>query len=168
MKPPFTLTITESQFTELYKHLFPGDGDEHGAVIAAGIAETPSGTRLLAREIFLARDGIDFVPGTRGYRAFTAEFVVDKAGYCADAHLSYLTVHCHGGQDTVELSCDDLASHERGYPALVQMLRGLPVGGLVFAMNVVAGDLWSNDRRALNPQLVRNGAERPGVRRSYV
>jgi hypothetical protein len=41
MKPPFTLTITESQFTELYEHLFPGDGDEHGAVIAAGIAETP-------------------------------------------------------------------------------------------------------------------------------
>jgi tRNA A37 threonylcarbamoyladenosine dehydratase len=147
MKPPFTLTITESQFTELYEHLFPGDGDEHGAVIAAGIAETPSGTRLLAREIFLARDGIDFVPGTRGYRAFTAEFVVDKAGYCADAHLSYLTVHCHGGRDTVELSYDDLASHELGYPALVQMLRGLPVGGLVFAMNVVAGDLWSPSRR---------------------
>lgn len=129
MKKPFTLTISELQFTELHTHLFPGDGDEHGAVIAAGIAETPSGTRLLVRDVFLAQDGVDFVPGTVGYRSFTPEFIVEKAGYCADQKLCYLTVHCHGGRDSVALSRTDLASHERGYPALLDITNGMPVGG---------------------------------------
>lgn len=148
MKNPFTLTISEPHFAELYAHLFPGDGDEHGAVITAGVAETPSGTRLLVRDVFLAEDGTDFVAGTVGYRAFTPEFIVDKAGYCADQRLAYLTVHCHGGRDGVALSPTDLASHERGYPALLDITNGMPVGGLVFAENVVAGDIWTKDGRA--------------------
>jgi hypothetical protein len=36
-----------------------GDGDEHGAVIAAGTARSPRGNRLLARDLFLAKDGVD-------------------------------------------------------------------------------------------------------------
>lgn len=147
MRKPFTLTISEPQFNALYAHLFPGDGDEHGAVITAGIAETASGTRLLARDVFLAEDGKDFVPGTVGYRAFAPEFIVEKAGYCADQGLCYLTVHCHGGRDSVALSPTDLASHERGYPALLEITNGMPVGGLVFAENVVAGDIWTEKGR---------------------
>jgi hypothetical protein len=42
----------------------------------------------------------------------------------------------------VGFSGDDLASHERGYPALLDIVGGLPVGGLVFAQDAVAGDLW--------------------------
>ncbi len=56
MNEPFTITIAEPLFQRLYTHLFPGDGDEHGAVIAAGVAETSRGTRLLARDVFLAQD----------------------------------------------------------------------------------------------------------------
>lgn len=131
---------------ELYAHLFPGDGDEHGAIITAGIAETASGTRLLVRDIFLAEDGKDFVPGTIGYRSFTPEFIVEKIGYCADQGLCYLTVHCHGGRDSVVLSRTDLASHERGYPSLLD-ITGMPVGGLVFAENAIAGDIWTANGR---------------------
>ena len=36
----------------------------------------------------------------------------------------------------------DMASHERGYPALLDIARGMPVGALVFARSAVAGDLW--------------------------
>ena len=36
----------------------------------------------------------------------------------------------------------DMASHERGYPALLDIARGMPVGALVFAPSAVAGDLW--------------------------
>jgi len=33
-------------------------------------------------------------------------------------------------------------SHERGYPALLDILDGAPVGALVFAPDAVAGDIW--------------------------
>jgi len=147
MKAPFSLTIDEILFKRLYSHLFPGDGDEHGAVIAAGIAETERGTRLLAREVFIARDGIEYVPGTRGYRALTAEFVARISGECATENLCYLAVHCHGGQNEVCFSTDDIRSHERGYPALLDITRDSPVGALVFATNAVAGDIWTREGR---------------------
>ena len=119
MKTPISLTLTDRQFQKIQSHLFPGDNDEHGLVVAAGIAETPRGTRLLARDIFIAKDGKDYVPGKHGYRALTAEFVAEKSSFCCDQNLCYLAVHCHGGNDWVAFSTDDLASHERGYPALL-------------------------------------------------
>src|SRR5438477_12177042 len=62
-----TFHIDGLLFDRLNRHLFPGDGDEHGALILAGVVETPRETRFLAREIVLARDGLDFVPGQFGY-----------------------------------------------------------------------------------------------------
>src|SRR4051812_5409850 len=135
MIEPISLTMDDSLYRQLHNHLFPGDADEHGAVIVAGVAESPRGTRLLAREVFPARDGIDYVPGTYGYRALTARFVAERAGYCADQKLAYLAVHCHGLGDAVDFSPTDLASHERGYRALLDITEGGPVGGLVFASN---------------------------------
>ena len=136
------LHVPSDLMVRLQGHLFPGDGDEHGAVIAAGMAESPRGTRLLAREVVLARDGIDYVPGKRGYRMLTASFVTENILRCASDRLVYLAVHCHGGGDEVGFSGDDFASHERGYPALLDLADGLPVGGLVFARNALAGDIW--------------------------
>jgi hypothetical protein len=79
----------------------------------------------------------------------TANFVRDKALYCRDEGLAYLAIHNHGGRDSVGFSGDDLRSHERGYPALRDITRGQIVGGLVFAENAVAGDLWlKNGQRA--------------------
>jgi molybdopterin/thiamine biosynthesis adenylyltransferase len=143
MKTPLSLTIDEPLFQRLYNHLFPGDGDEHGAVIAAGIVEGARGTRLLARDLFLARDGIDYVASARAYRALTADFVAQQADYCFREHLCYLAIHCHGGSDSVSFSPEDNASHERGYPALLDITRGGPVGALVLASNAAAGDIWT-------------------------
>jgi hypothetical protein len=145
MSEAWTLVMDEQLFNELTSHLFPGDDDEHGAVIAAGVATSGRGTRLLAREIMLARDGIDFVPGKRGYRRLTPEFVRDAIRHCDDEGLTYLVVHNHGGSDRVEFSPTDNASHERGYPALLD-LSGQPVGALVLAQNSLAGDIWTEDR----------------------
>ncbi|HEY3546478.1 MAG TPA: ThiF family adenylyltransferase [Propionicimonas sp.] len=130
----------------LWAHLFPGDDDEHGAVVLAGVTKTPDGPRLLARELILAVDGIDYVPGTRGYRALTSDFVQRAALAARDRHLAYLAVHCHGGTNHVDFSEVDLASHERGYPAL-RDITGQPVGALVVARHAVAGDLWLPDGR---------------------
>jgi tRNA A37 threonylcarbamoyladenosine dehydratase len=147
MKLPITVRMDAPLFGDLFRHLFPGDGDEHGAVIAAGMVETDRGTRLLARQLFVAQDGVDYVPGQRGYRALTAKFVAEVSDYCARENLCYLAVHNHGGKDAVEFSADDIASHERGYPALLDITRGGPVGALVFAPNAVAGDIWTSRGR---------------------
>jgi ThiF family len=126
----------------LHAHLFPGDGDEHAAVIGACIARTSAGRMLLARDLALAKDGSDYVPGQRGYRMLTGPFVTEQVLRCRSADLIYLAVHNHAGRDSVEFSEDDLASQRRGYPALLDIMSGSPVGALVFAANAMAGRLW--------------------------
>ncbi len=142
MTTPWTLLVPSNLMDQLHQHLFPGDGDEHGAVLVAGMVETARGTRLLARDLVVARDGVDYVPGRRGYRMLTARFVTENIMHCASERLVYLAIHCHGGSNAVGFSPDDLASHERGYPALLDIADGIPVGALVFAENAVAGDIW--------------------------
>jgi|HubBroStandDraft_4_1064222.scaffolds.fasta_scaffold00333_21 hypothetical protein len=136
--------MTRRQFDRLIEHLFPGDGDEHGAVLSVGVARSARSNRLLVRELYLARDGQDYVPGRHGYRMLRAEFVRDCALACADEDLGYLAVHNHGGDTSVTFSSIDLMSHERGYPALLQLI-GAPVGALVFARRAIAGDIWLTD-----------------------
>jgi hypothetical protein len=142
MTATWSLQVPAELMDRLTGHLFPGDDDEHGAMLAAGMVRTPRGVRLLARHLVLARDGIDYVPGRRGYRMLTASFVTDNILRCAAEGLVYLAVHCHGGTTSVGFSGDDMASHERGYPALLDLADGPPVGGLVFAEDAVAGDVW--------------------------
>ena len=71
-----------------------------------------------------------------------AEFIQSRALRARDMRLAYLAIHNHGGTNHVSFSADDMASHERGYPALLDIVRGMPVGALVFAKSAVAGDLW--------------------------
>jgi hypothetical protein len=149
---PWTLRLAPGMMGLLEQHLFPGGNDEHGAVIGASVVQTARGVRLLGRRLFLARDGIDYVPGQRGYRMLTADFVLDCALACETEGLAYLAIHCHGGQNQVAFSGTDMSSHERGYPALLDLLGEPPVGGLVFARNAVAGDIWLPDRSRLEPQ----------------
>ena len=139
---PWRLVLPQQLYTHLQRHLFPGDGDEHGAVIRAGLAETARGVHLLARDLHLATDGVDYIPGKRGYRMLKAGFIADRVAACGDEGLIYLAIHNHGGRDQVQFSSDDLRSHERGYPALLDIAKGMPVGGLVFAENAIAGDIW--------------------------
>lgn len=136
------LVLPEEIADQLFEHLFPGDGDEHGAVIAAGWTASQRGVRLLARELFLARDGIDYVQGDRSHRKLTAAFVADKILRCSDEGLVYLAVHNHLGGRSVSFSGTDLASHERGYPALLEINAPNPVGAVVFTREAAAGDVW--------------------------
>ena len=67
---PYSFRIGEPLFKRLMAHLFHGDNDEHGAVITAGVSRSPRRIDLLAREVILAEDGVDYVPGRTGYRAY--------------------------------------------------------------------------------------------------
>jgi ThiF family protein len=142
LRAPWRLVLPQSIYSNLHAHLFPGDNDEHGAIITAGIAVSDRGVRLLARELHLAVDGIDYVPGKRGYRMLKADFIAAKIDQCREQGLAYLAIHNHGGRDHVGFSPDDFRSHERGYPALLDIAQGQPVGALVFAENAIAGDIW--------------------------
>jgi hypothetical protein len=131
----------------LYSHLFPGDGDEHGAILLCGVQQSSKRLRLLVREVILAEEGHDFILSQRGYKELTAQFVAKWARYCANHGLAYIAVHNHFEGDSVSFSRNDLDSHERGYPALLQLTKGGPVGAFVFATRAVAGDIWTEEGR---------------------
>lgn len=164
MNKPWRIILPEALYLKLRNHLFPGDGDEHGAIILASLAEAREEVRLLARDLHLARDGQDYVPGKRGYRMLRAEFITSQVLKARDEHLVYLAVHNHSGFGRVAFSGDDLRSHERGYPSLVQVTRGIPVGALVFAEDAVAGDLWLSYRRRVSLR----GAIIVGTKRQFL
>ena len=135
----------------IMEHLFPGDGDEHGAILRAGIVRSGSSLRLLVRNVEPAQFGTDYVSGRYGYRALTPTFIHRQILHCRDSGLAYLAVHNHGSDQRVAFSTVDLESHERGYPALLDIGRGVPVGALVYGRRSVAADVWLPDgtRRAL-------------------
>lgn len=161
MNPPangMSLTVPAPLWEQVHAHLFPGDGDEHGAIILAGLADGPRGPRLLAREVMLAIDGVDYVPGQTGYRALADDFVNRAIDRAEQAGLAYIAVHCHGGDSSVAFSLIDLESHERCYPAIVQMTER-PVGGLVLASRAAAGEVFlpGGPRTALAEVVVPGG-----------
>lgn len=143
----WSMRITGEHWAALQTHLFPGDHREHAAVLRCGLADTPSGMRLLVRDVVLARDGVDFIQRADGTHSLVASFVLDNVLRCAVDHSIYVAVHCHGGTDEVGFSGTDFASHENGYPAILHRTKAAAVGALVFAENAVAGDLWLADGR---------------------
>lgn len=142
--PPVRMRFRGLEWQTLHDHLFPGDRDEHGAALLCGIVDIDGTTHLLVREVILAVDGVDYVPGTRGYRHLTGAFVTRAVRRAKDAGLVYLAVHNHRGINSVAFSRDDMSSHERGYPTLLSV-SGAPVGGLVLARHALAGDVWLTD-----------------------
>ncbi len=157
------ILVTAELHQRIMEHLFPGDRDEHGAILRAGIARTGSSLRLLVRHVQPAEFGRDYVPGRYGYRALSPSFIHREILRCRDSGLAYLAVHNHGSDRHVEFSGIDLESHERGYPALLDIGRGVPVGALVYGQRSVAADIWLPDgsRRTLaNYRVVGRGITR--------
>ena len=135
------ILVTASLHQQIMDHLFPGDHDEHGAILRAGIVRNGSSLRLLAQHVQPAEFGTDYVVGRYGYRALTPTFIHREILQCRDAGLAYLAVHNHGSDWHVDFSRVDLESHERGYPALLDIGRGVPVGALVYGQRSVAADI---------------------------
>src|SRR5258708_32904520 len=80
------------------------------------------------------------------------EFIQSRIRRARDLKLAYLAIHNHGGSTSVGFSTDNYASHERGYPSLLDISRGMPVGALVFAPSAGAGDLWFEGPRRAAPK----------------
>jgi molybdopterin/thiamine biosynthesis adenylyltransferase len=145
------ILVTSEDHQRIMGHLFPGDRDEHGAILRAGLVRSGSSLRLLIQDVHPAELGTDYIAGKYGYRALTPTFIHREILQCRDAGLAYLAVHNHGSDRRVAFSKVDLESHERGYPALLDIGRGIPVGALVYGRRSVAADIWLPDgsRRTL-------------------
>lgn len=137
--------ISEADHLALMAHLYPGDRDEYGAILRAGIVDISGRLRLLIRDIALAKVGVDYVGGQFGYRALSPTFIHKHITGCRDERLAYLAVHNHDCDDWVDFSSIDLESHERGYPALRDIGKGVPVGALVYGRRAVEADIWLPD-----------------------
>jgi molybdopterin/thiamine biosynthesis adenylyltransferase len=144
-----SLRIAQEDFDTLKNHLFPGDFDEHGAVLLAGVSRPLGQLTLHIREVHLAEEGVDYVEGKIGYRALSPKFIHRLITRARDERLAYLAVHNHGSDREVDFSRIDLESHERGYPALLQIARGMPVGALVVGHRSIQADVWVPDRLRL-------------------
>jgi hypothetical protein len=170
------LRIPASMYEGLIAHLFPGDLDEHGAVILAGVAVREDRLTLLARELHLASEG-DFVPGTFGYRQLSPLFVAETAGRADAQMLVYLSCHNHPGATTsVRFSSDDLRAHAHLFPHLLDLTQQAYVGGLVFGTDAVAGEIWFEggtkhdlaDTTIVGRRLVKLAPHRAGVTNELV
>jgi hypothetical protein len=167
------LRFARHDYDALMKHLFPGDGDEHGAVILAGVSTAQGRLNLHAREILLAKEGVDYVDGKIGYRALTPTFIHRCITRARDERLAYLAVHNHASDREVAFSRVDLESHQRGYPALLQIAKGMPVGGLVFGLHSVQADVWLSSGARLEldeAAVVGNTIQRlkPSLKRAFL
>ena len=136
------IRIAREEFNVVIGHLFPGDMDEHGAVLLAGTSHLNGELTFHIREVHLAEEGVDYVEGKFGYRALSPTFIHRLITRARDEKLAYLAVHNHGTDREVGFSQIDCQSHERGYPALLQIARGMPVGALVFGRRSIEADVW--------------------------
>ena len=139
------ILVTSQDHDRIMSHLFPGDGDEHGTILRAGVVRSGSSLRLLVQHVEPAEFGTDYISGQYGYRALTPTFIHREILRCRDSGLAYLAVHNHESDRCVDFSGIDLDSHERGYPALLDIGRGVPVGALVYGRRSVAADIWLSD-----------------------
>ena len=144
-EPNCDIVIRKEDHDRLMAHLYPGDEDEYGAVLRAGIVSCGDGLRLLVNAVEPARVGTDYVPGKYGYRALDPTFIHRQIVQCRNERMAYLAVHNHGSDRSVRFSKVDMDSHERGYPALRDIGKGVPVGALVFGRRAVAADIWMPD-----------------------
>jgi molybdopterin/thiamine biosynthesis adenylyltransferase len=149
MKDTCRLRISRDDYKTLTAHLYSGDRDEHGAILLAGVSIANGREVFHVREVHLATEGTDYVEGKIGYRALSPTFIHKLITRARDQKLAYLAVHNHATDLHVGFSQIDLDSHERGYPALIQISRGMPVGALVFGRRSIQADIWMADGRRL-------------------
>jgi len=156
MNPPadgWSLVLPPPLWADLSNHVL-ADGAEHAGVILADRASGQRGHRLLGRVFIPARDDIDYLEGTPGYWSLSPEFIRDAAVRAKREESVYLGVHNYRGDTAIGFSPIDLASHERGYPAL-RRITGQPVGAVVLSRRAAAGELWlSGDAREPLAELV--------------
>jgi ThiF family len=140
------LRLGQTDYERLHGHLFPGDHDEHGAILLTGEYPHADGSSLLTvREVHLLADE-EFPPGKHGYRQLAASALARLGNRAAEERLTLISAHSHPGSgERTGLSRDDLASHERVFEHLLNITTARVVGGIAFGEHSAAGEIWTRD-----------------------
>ena len=163
----FELRLGSDHYRELWSHLHRADRDEYGAIALAGVREHGSEATLYVRELHLLGDD-QFPPGVHGYRQFSPLVIAELAGRAAELGLAYVAIHSHPhSREWTGLSGDDLDSHQRLFPHLLDVTEGQPVAGIAVGSASAAGELWRRGGapielarlRVVGPRLLGFGAD---------
>ena len=160
------LRIAQDDYERLFAHLFPGDHDEHGALLLAGShPRRDGGTLLTVREVHPLSDA-EFPPGKHGYRQFAAIALARLGNRAHEENLALLSVHSHPGSgERTGLSPDDLAGHERSFEHLLDITGARCIAGIAFGEHCAAGELW--DRSLTRSSLHRVRVIGPNLQLLY-
>jgi hypothetical protein len=141
------LRMGQAEYSRLSEHLFPGDHDEHGALLLVGEhLRADGGTLMTVREVHPLADD-EFPPGKHGYRQLAASALARVGNRAADESLALISAHSHPGSgERTGLSHDDLASHERLFEHLLDITAARVVGGIAFGEHSAAGEIWTRDK----------------------
>jgi hypothetical protein len=138
----WSVDLTASAYAVLSNHLHRDDDDEHAAFCYAGLAQTPSGRRLIVRRVVPVVDEEFPISAAAGYRSIVPRAVARAALECDNLGLCLIWAHSHPGSTTrVGLSSQDLSTAEHTYPALSDLTHGRPVGVLVLGTDSAAGQV---------------------------
>lgn len=138
--------MSQRDYEQMQAHLHQPDRDEHAVFLFAGETHTAQGRRLLVRRVVPIADR-DFGPSDRGaYRQVSARAIARAAIECEAEGQRLLWAHSHpGAHHHVGFSEDDLATHRRAHPHLIDMTAGRPVASLVMGTASIAGEVWTRD-----------------------
>ena len=138
--------ITQRDYEQMQAHLHQADQDEHAVFLYAGEMQTRNGRRLLVRRVVPVADH-DFGPSDRGaYRQVSSRAIARAAIDCEAEGQRLLWAHSHpGARRHVGFSPDDLATHRRAHPHLIDMTGGRTVASLVMGTDSMAGEVWTAD-----------------------
>jgi hypothetical protein len=150
------LRISHVEYALLSEHLFPGDRDEHGALLLVGTHQRADRSLLMTvREVHPLSEH-EFPQGVYGYRQFAASALARLANRAADENLALVSAHSHpGAGERTGLSADDLAAHERVFEHLLDITGAPLVGGIALGERSAAGEIWTRDERRLGLHQMR-------------
>ncbi|MFN8111647.1 MAG: ThiF family adenylyltransferase [Solirubrobacterales bacterium] len=140
----WSIRIPQHLYEQLRSHLHQADRDEHAAFLFAGLASINDERRLLVRRVEPI-SAQDFGPSDRGaYRQVASRAIAAAARTCEERGERLLWAHSHpGARSRVAFSEDDLATHRRAHPHLIDMTGGRAVTSLVMGTDAAAGEVWA-------------------------
>jgi len=146
----FAITFTASDFDKMYSYVIQ-DGHEEAAFLLCGVAETPSFTNLLTREVIPVPDSA-FISKSGAFLNIKPEFMMPLIKNARLDNLSVISVHSHPFSrcNTSFSSIDDY-----GDTALIPKICGRvprqPHGHIVVGRNSLDARLWKKDQYSSVP-----------------
>ncbi len=145
MKRNVRLLFTPAVHAAISRHLHRGDHGEHAGAMLCGFSRSGDRLDLMVREFIPATEGKDYVVTPEGHGRLQPLFIHEALCKAVEAGMVYVAIHNHFSDDSVGFSEVDLRSHERGYPTLLSLAKGLPVGAAVFGKRSVEVDIWTHE-----------------------